>query len=216
MTWRNEYYGNAQRVRRWTAKLQDAFSTGSWNQQRVASGYLGSLVIELDNLIVDSLRSYALALVRRHQALGNPIRRIGIRTIADNEFNAFLLEQMKPAQYQNRGRPISINRRDAPNVRDPAAMLHALNGSHIVGLGDLGNAVALNFSVFSDIKFPRHYYAHRNFSTFDTLRRNAPPLASGLVKTPEDYLCFINPATRAVKFTEWTDEVRTFFDIATP
>lgn len=210
MTWSGEFYSISSRVRRWTSKLEDAFSSNSWNQRRVASGYLGSLVIELDNLIVDSLHGHALSLVRRHQAQGNTIRRIGSRSISRTQFNALILEALQPQAYKRKGSPISIDRRECPNIRDPNQLLQALSGIGIQNLQDLQNATALNFSVFSDIKFPRHYYAHRNFETFDQLRRNAAPLAAGVVTTPEDYLYFRDPTSKIAKFVEWTSEVRLF------
>lgn len=216
MTWSHELYSISSRVRRWTSKLEAAFSSNSWNQPRVASGYIGSLVIELDNLIVDSLHGHALSLVRRHQSQGNTIRRIGLRSISRNQFNALMLEALQPQAYNRKGSPLVVDRRECPNIRDPNQLLQCLSGMGIQNLLDLQNATALNFSVFSDIKFSRHYYAHRNFETFDSLRRNAAPLTAGVVSTPEDYLCFRDPTSRITKFIEWTSEVRLFFDVATP
>jgi hypothetical protein len=215
MSWKKQYFDNVQRVRRWTAKLEDAYLSGSWSQPRVGSGYLGSLVIELDNLIVDSLRTYAISLTRRHQALGNSIRRIGSRCISPDEFNSLILEMRQPQAYRGRGNPISVPRRDCPNIRLPQEMHQVLTKVGVGGLVDLQNAIALNFAVFGELRHARHYYAHRNFDTLDVLRRNSAPMASGVAATPEEYIHYPNPKTSDPKFIEWADEVRTFFDVAT-
>ncbi|WP_269930825.1 hypothetical protein [Aminobacter sp. HY435] len=214
MTWRIDYHKTLLNVRRKISRLEGAYSSRGWKQDFAASPYLGSLVVELDNLCVDALRSYAISIIRREQANGLSIRRIGRKALADGEYSALVMEILRSGQYKQKSRPLQIARREEPTVRDPTQIRRILTAVNAPIQIDFDNAIALNYGVFSNMKHHRHYYAHRNKNTFLEIFNNFSQLRLGLIKNPDDALHIRTAGSGIPQYLEWTAEIRTFFEVA--
>jgi hypothetical protein len=215
MTWRAELRGIRKRVRRCTSRLEQAYLERSWDQPLQSSSYVGALVVELDNLCVDALRSFAIATLRREQASGLSIRRIGRRPIGPEEYGALVLEATQPVKYR-RIRPLAISRREERTIRNPVEIRTVLHVAGAPPQVDLNNAIALNYAVFTEIKFPRNYYAHRGYSTLSELINAFGVPRLGPTRDPDQVIHHRPAGVGTPQFVEWLAEVRTFFEVAIP
>ncbi|MEH6718260.1 MAG: hypothetical protein V7704_05185 [Aurantimonas endophytica] len=121
---------------------------------------------------------------------------------------------LAPGKYKNLGNKSTLPRGDEITTRNPKDIEKILVG--IIGNSpiSLRNAIALNHSVFMDVKIIRHFYAHRNNDTIQKVKNAAPILNSGLVGHPDEYVDTILPGHTTTKYVEWSTGLQEFFLVA--
>ncbi|MBY5326530.1 hypothetical protein [Rhizobium leguminosarum] len=172
-------------------------------------------MIELDNLVLSSLRNLAISsLWGARTATGHRISTS--RTFGpQDEISAYFLSVANLTKYLRMSSPPTISRKEEPTIRDPRTTAAILNGCAASNLGALQNALAWNFAIFADLSTVRNFYAHRNDDTYRKVRNKAASMGVLGLSHP-DMLVTKRIANRSVTlFEDWLDETELFFEEAT-
>ncbi len=172
---------------------------------------ISNCVLELDNLLISSLREFTLStLMRARTKTGHRIsvnRKFG----SEQEISAFILQSTNISLY-NRMRPQVLSRDKEPTVRYPKDTEKILSGCAASNLGSLQRALALNSAVFHDIPTIRNFYAHRNEDTWRKVKNKARSLGLHGVGCAEDLVSGYLPGRPVTMMEDWLNESELFFD----
>jgi hypothetical protein len=173
---------------------------------------LAFCAIELDNLIISGLRAFTVS------TLSCARRASGVKVTTNRQFSgedqiaAFVVSTVAPKKYARMNAPATIARRDEQTIRDPKEIEKVLIGAAATNLISLQNALALNSPIFSNLKFVRHFYAHRNGDTWSQVSDRARNLGLMGIKCTDDLLVARVPNRPVMVFEDWLDDAELFFD----
>ncbi len=194
-------------------RLLKVYNDPAWRAGEFRSFVLGTLVLELDNLIIHSLRAYAISRIWEYQRSGIVPKARG-KYMSSAEYSAHVMRILQPTKYVKRRHPLTVPRDEEQVTRDPKDIEKIILGISGTVPMDLRNAIALNFQIFHETKIVRHFYAHRCEDTMLKLIRNVPVLQSGLVKHPDDYVEQVLPGATVPRYLQWWNEYTDFFSVA--
>ena len=179
------------------------------------SELLAVSVIELDNLILSSLRVLTISSLRAARtATGHRI--VVARKFTDEEeVSAFILSVLAARTYKRLQSPVRVPRKEEPTVRDPRETAKVLGASGASNLSSLQNALALNTAVFSDLGTIRNFYAHRNQDTWRKGRAKAHAMGIPAAKHANEVVTTGLQGRPVSVFEDWLDDAELFFEEAT-
>lgn len=179
------------------------------------SELLAVSVIELDNLVLSSLRALTISSLRAARtAMGNRVavaRRFG----DEEEVSAFMLSVLSTFTYKRLKSPARVARKHEPTVRDPRDTAKVFIASGASNLRSLQNALALNTTLFNDLGTLRNFYAHRNQDTWRKARNKAQAMGIFSAKHANDIITSGLPGRAVSVFEDWLDDAELFFEEAT-
>lgn len=174
---------------------------------------LAYIAIELDNLNICTLREFTISTIRKAKSVkGNRItvsRSLG----REEEIGAYILSVLNPVKYTKLRSPVTIKRTDEPSVRDPKEIRKVLVDCNASNLSSIDNALALNSSLFRDIKPIRHFYAHRSKDTFLKASTHSASLGLPHPRHPDDILRHVVPGRSLPVLEEWLIEAQLFYEL---
>jgi hypothetical protein len=171
--------------------------------------------IELDNLVVSTLREFAISSLRGARTAS------GVRVTtnrpfgAEEEIAAYMLSIVQVAAFQRLNYPARINRRYEVKIRDPRDTAKVFLSCGASNYPSLMNALALNTSLFVDLPTVRNFYAHRNGDTCRKVLNKARNMGVfGAKHADELMIAFLSGRPVSV-FEEWLNDAELFFYEAT-
>ncbi len=194
-------------------RLLDTYNDNRWRTEAYRSFLIGTLVLELDNLLIQSLRAYAFCRIWQGQRSGI-VAKIDRKFMSSAEYTAHFVRILSPAKYVKLHSPTVLSREHEWSIRDPKDVAKIIQGVCGAVPVELNNAIALNCRVFYETKIVRHFYAHRCEDTMLKLKAALPIFSSGIINHPDDYLENILPGSSEAKFITWWSEYDDFFSVA--
>lgn len=175
---------------------------------------LGGLVVELDNLIVQSLKGYVITTMWQLQ-MGGP-RTPGAQRFGSSDYElavetAKILAATKPGKKPKTPK-IPQNPSTIRSPLEIQSVLRFLTGGVPT---EFSNAVALNHTVFGELKYFRHFYAHRCEDTLSKAVASAPVFATGAFGHPDDFIEAVHPPAGVPKYLDWWGQLVEFYEVAT-
>lgn len=196
-------------------RIRRLFDLAGSSPEPRRSEFISVSVIELDNLILSSLRALTISSLR----CGRTSQRNKISTTRrfgdEQEIAAFMLSILHVKSFQKLRSPTRVSRRDEPKVRDPRATEIVFASCGASNIGSLRNALALNTTLFADLPILRNFYAHRNEDTWRKVRTKAHALGVFRIKHPNELLMTMLPGRPVTLFEDWLDDAELFFEEAT-
>jgi hypothetical protein len=204
------------------AKLRSAFNgrvrhirkvvAGGWTGQRdECARALAFSVIELDNLVMGSLREFIISSLRgARTASGQRITVSGSFGGAD-AVAAYVMSVVENVKFGHLGYPAVIDRHREVKIRDPRLVERVLSNCHASNTISVQNALSLNTSLFSDIATVRNFYAHRNEDTWQKVRRQARNKGLLSIRHTDDLLAYQLPGRPVTLIEDWLDDAELFF-----
>lgn len=195
-------------------KLRTSFSEPHWRSKPERSVVLGGLVLELDNLIVQGFSGYARSQIWQAQKNGTyPLTRGGLCNA--DEYDLLVAAAMSKAATKPGQKPKAVKAPKGPRaIREPQELSNVLR--YVLGAvpPEFQNAISLNYAVFQELKYFRHFYAHRCEDTLLKAVNNTPVFASTAYNHPDSYIESVRVGRNAPTYLEWWSEVADFFSVA--
>ncbi len=196
-------------------RIRRLFTLGCSVSEPRRSELLAVCVIEFDNLIVGSLRSYLISVLRGARTTKG-VRIVTSQKFAgEREIAAYVLSVVNVKQFQNLKSPQAIDRRNEQTIRDPRDTEKVLTSCAASNIGALQTAMSLNSVLFTELATIRNFYAHRNSDTWKKVKGRAAALGLGSVEHPNELITRPLPRRPVPILSEWMDEAEIFFDEAT-
>lgn len=193
-------------------QLSAPISTPLTSEERRTLAYVA---IEIDNLIIVGLRQYTKSsLLRGRTAAGTRVTS-SVNPKSTEEAAALIYRSINPAGYQKANNPSTIKEKDEVAIRDPKKVEKVLIDYATSNLTNMGLALSLNAEVFSEVKYFRHFFAHRAKNTFDAVQTFAAGLGVVGNHRPEQLLVQGRPGTGVKLLDGWFADIENFFDLAT-
>lgn len=191
-------------------KLYHAVGALPLPRQRII---LSHIVVEFDNLNIAVLRGFTISTLRRAKTVSGSKVNVAGHFGSEEQIAAYVLSILNPVRYQKMGCPSSVQRKDEASVRDPKETEKILLATSASNLTSLQNALSLNSSLFRDIKFLRHFYAHRNGDTFLKVKSTAINLGLVNLQYPDEILNFVQTGKALPILEEWILEAQIFYEL---
>lgn len=196
--------GRLRRIRRVTTAA--AYAPAGEASRSIAFG-----VVELDNLILGSMREFIVSSLRgARTASGHRISLNG-QFSASNGVAAYVLSVVSAVGYANMGSPQTIDRRNEVKIRDPKLIEKVLLHYNASNLSSVQIALSINTSLFRDIASVRNFYAHRNGDTWKKVRNQAQGIGALNIKHPDELMSHHLPSRPVTLFEDWLDDAELFF-----
>lgn len=194
-------------------RLHDLYKTIDTLPKQQQSIRLAYIAIELDNLNICALREFTISTIRK--AKTSTGRRISVnRNLGPaEEIGAYILSVVNQIKFKNLKNPARINRIDEQTIRDPKEIEKVLIDCAASNLPSLQNALSLNSNLFRDIKFIRHFYAHRSKDTFIKASSNAASMGILNPQHPDQILKYIIVGRPYSVLEEWLMEAQIFYEL---
>jgi len=191
-------------------RLYNTIGTLPVPQQSLRLAYIS---IELDNLNICALREFTISTIRGAKTTTG--KKIKVNTILgpEEEIGAYMLSITNSVKYKNLKSPNRIKRTDEQTIRDPKEIEKILVASAASNLGSLQNALALNSNLFRDLKFIRHFYAHRSKDTFVKASLNAAMMGIQNPNHPDEILRHIVTGRPHSVLEQWIVEAKFFYQL---
>jgi hypothetical protein len=173
---------------------------------------ISTSVLELDNLIITTLREFTISsLVRTRTVSGH---RVAINRLfrCEEEISAHILSIVNFVAFQRLKQPPRIARKDEPTVRDLKITEKILLGCGASNLPSLQNALALNLSLFRDIPTIRNFYAHRNEDTWKKVKDKARLMGIRATRHTDDLVQAVVAGRPWSIFEDWLGDLEIFFE----
>ncbi|MFC4518814.1 hypothetical protein [Cupriavidus pinatubonensis] len=175
---------------------------------------LAYIAIELDNLNICTLREFTISTIRGAKTVSGQKISVSQNLGPEDEIAAYMLSVTNSVKYRNLRSPARITRKDEQAIRDPKEIEKILIHCNASNLQSLQSALALNSSMFRDLKFLRHFYAHRNVDTLSKAYQNAAAsLGFFNPSHPDDILLHVVPGKTTPVIEEWLAEAQIFYDL---
>lgn len=176
---------------------------------------LAFVTIEIDNLIINGLKSYTKSsLLRSRTSSGSRIT-ASVYPSTTEEAAALIFKSINPRAYVRNHSPIYIREKDELKIRDPLMSQKVLIDYSTSNVADFALALSLNATVFGEAKICRHFFAHRTQNTHDAVKKFAGNMGVINYETPEKLLLNGRPNTGVRILDGWLSELELFFDLAT-
>jgi len=191
-------------------KLYDNIGTLTRPEQGLQLAYIS---IELDNLNICALREFTISTVRGARTTTG--KKISVNNVleTEEEIGAYILSIVNSVRYSKLKSPSRIKRTDEPTMRDPKEIEKILTAIGASNLGSLQNALALNSNIFRDLKFIRHFYAHRCKDTFLKVTKNAIAMGVQNSNHPDDILRHVVAGRGHTVIEQWLMEAKLFYQL---
>lgn len=181
--------------------------------RREQSLHLAFITIELDNLIVGTLRAFTISTLRKARTVKGAKIIVSTNLRAEEEIGAYILSILNAVKYKKLKNPAKISRADEPTVRDPKQTEKVLAACGASNLPALQRALAINSPIFRDVKFVRHFYAHRGKDTFAKAAVNAVSMGILNVSHPDEILRHVIAGRPLSVLEEWLVDAELFFGL---
>ena len=196
-------------------RLDSTYSIWQASRSRERSIVIGGLVIELDNLVIGTMRLYVQCIVRKHIRAGSlTISGISGR-LSDSEFSWLILNVFEPNKLRAlRKKGQKPGRRDEKSIRDPSEWITFLTTLGIATPNDFRNAMSLNLSFYNEIGVVRNFYAHRSKDTLARVAQKFPQLSYGIARHPDEIVTLAPVGIARAKYPQWSSEGKLFLSVA--
>lgn len=206
-------------------KLRDAVAARSRRLRNVVSEVsmpLGSadkramafVSIELDNLVVVSLRQYTKSSLLRSRTSNGTRIAASVLPKSEQEAAALVFKALNPKGYAKKKNPFKISEKDEVAFRDPKDAEKVLTTYSATNLPSLILALSLNAEVFSEAKICRHFFAHRARNTFRAVEALAASMGILSIDSPEHLMLRGRPGSGVRLVDGWLSDLENFFDLA--
>jgi hypothetical protein len=196
-------------------RLRKTYSAATAVGEPWRSELLSYAVIELDNLMLGTLRVLTISSLRSARtAQGHRIR--VIRNFGhEEEISAFMLSVLSAVKFRRLNSPTRINKKEEPTVRDPRDTEKVLLAAGATNITSFQNALALNTAIFLDLGTARNFYAHRNKDTWRKIQSKAQAMGIFSSTHGNDVITTGLPGRPVSLFEDWLDDAELFFEEAT-
>lgn len=179
-------------------------------QQSIQLAYIA---IELDNLIIGCLRAFTISTLRKAKTTKG--KKIAVNTALqdESEIGAYVLSVLNAVKFKKLKSPIRIARTEEPTIRDPKETEKVLTACGASNLPSLQNALSINSRIFRDVKFVRHFYAHRGADTFAKAATHAASMGIFNVRHPDEILRHVVTGRPLSVIEEWLFDAELFFEL---
>lgn len=194
-------------------RLHDLYKTIDTLPEQQQSIRLAYIAIELDNLNICALREFTISTIRK--AKTSTGRRISVnRSLGPaEEIGAYILSVVNQVKFKKLKTPARIERIEEQTIRDPKEIEKVLIDCTASNLPSLQNALSLNSNLFRDIKFIRHFYAHRSKDTFIKASSNAASMGILNPHHPDQILKHVVIGRPHSILEEWLMEAQIFYEL---
>ena len=196
-------------------RIRKAFSSVPTLSAQEKSRVLAFSVIELDNLVISTLREFTISTLQRARTASGARISVNRKFGGEQEVAAYMLSVVASVTFQRLGSPLTISRKDEPRIRDPRLIERILLSCSASNTTALQNALALNTSLFSDLATIRNFYAHRNEDTWHKVRNKARSFGALRLKHPDELMLHYLPMRSVSLLQDWLDDTELFFELAT-
>lgn len=179
-------------------------------QQSLRLAYIS---IELDNLNICALREFTVSTIRGAKTSTGMKITVNLSLGPDEEIGAYILSVLNSVRFNKLRSPARITRVEEPTVRDPKDVEKVLIACGASNLVSLQSALSLNSSLFRDIKFIRHFYAHRCKDTFVKASSNAASMGIQNPAHPDQILRHVIMGRPHSVLEEWLLEAKMFYQL---
>lgn len=179
------------------------------------SQQLAYIAIELDNLNICALREFTISTVRGAKTTKGHKVSVSNLLGPEGEIGAYILSILNSVKFQKLKSPASIKRTDEPTVRDPKETEKILIAAGASNLKSLQNALALNTNLFRDLKYLRHFYAHRCKDTYLKTLSGCASICPPNFEHPDDILRHVITGRAQPVLEQWIMEAKLFYELLT-
>ncbi|WKY30268.1 hypothetical protein [Pseudomonas donghuensis] len=194
-------------------RLQALYNTMGGLPVPQQSRRLAYISIELDNLNICTLREFTVSTIRGAKTTTGKRITVNQRMGPDDEIGAFILSVVNSVKYRKLRNPVKVQRTQEQTIRDPKEVEKVLVACGASNLPSLQNALSLNSSLFRDIKFIRHFYAHRSKDTFIKASANAASMGIHNPSHPDQILKYVVTGRPHSVIEEWLVEAKIFYQL---
>lgn len=179
------------------------------------SQQLAYIAIELDNLNICALREFTISTVRGAKTTRG--HKVSVSNILgpEEEIGAYMLSILNSVKFQKMNNPVRIKRTEEPTVRDPKETEKILLAAGASNLNSLQNALALNTNLFRDLKYVRHFYAHRCKDTYLKACSGCASFGPQTPQHPDDILRHVVTGRAQSVLEQWLMEAKFFYQLLT-
>jgi hypothetical protein len=196
-------------------KIRRIYASHRGSTQRPGPRDFAFCVIELDNLIINALREYAVSSLRSARTKkGKRITSTCIYT-SHEEIGAVYLSLINNQKFVRLGSPRVISRRDEPSWRDPKNIEKLLAYYSTSNFSSFQTALSLNSAVFRDIALFRNFYAHRCSDTWHKCKRWLSQNNFKSMTHPDEFVGTAVHTVSVQKYEDWLSDLELFFDCCT-
>ena len=195
------------------AYLRSLLGSMSVLPPRHQSIQLAYVAIELDNLIIGSLRAFTISTMRKARTVNGKSITVNTSVQSEQEIGAYVLSILNVVKFKKLKHPLRIVRTDEPTIKDPKEIEKVLAACGASNLPSLQNALSINSRIFRDVKFVRHFYAHRGADTFAKAASHAASMGILNVKHPDEILRYVAPGRPLPVIDEWLVDAELFFGL---
>jgi hypothetical protein len=174
---------------------------------------LSYIAIELDNLNICALREFTVSTLRKAKTSTGKKISVNVTLGPEAEIGAYMLSVSNFVKYQRMKSPASIKRTEEHTIRDPKETEKILTAANASNLNSLHNALSLNSSLFRDLKFIRHFYAHRSKDTYLKASSNAAQMGVSNPSHPDEILQYVVSGRPLSVLEEWLVEAKLFYQL---
>lgn len=179
------------------------------------SQQLAYITIELDNLNICALREFTISTVRGAKTTKGHKVSVSNLLGPEEEIGAYILSILNSVKFHKMKNPVRIKRTDEPTIRDPKETEKILMAAGASNLNSLQNALALNTNLFRDLKYVRHFYAHRCKDTYIKACSGCASIGPPKPKHPDDILRHVVTGRAQPVLEQWIMEAKFFYHLLT-
>lgn len=173
---------------------------------------IANVIIELDNLILSTLREFMISSLRGARTASGVRVKTNRSFGPEDEISAYVLSVLNDVRFKNLKRPNRVSRREEPTIRDPRCLWKVFIDCNATNVPSLENALALNLALFRDLGTFRNFYAHRNADTWRKAKARAESLGALNVKHPDQVIQAQLNSRPVSLFEDWLDDAELFFE----
>lgn len=209
--------------------IRTIYRRALWRVRRLDSAYriwqpitsrertlvVGGLVVELDNVLIQSMRLYIQCIVKS-AIRSKTIMISGVsHQMSDAEFTRLVIQFLEPDKLRSLVKKRrNISRRDEKTIRNPADWVAFLTLIGAPVPPNFKNAIGLNLRFYDEIGVVRNFYAHRNKETLERIALKFPQLAYGTARHPDELVTSTPIGITRAKYPQWSSEGKQFLLVA--
>jgi hypothetical protein len=200
-------------VRHRVVRLSGVLPKASTNLDGSDLRAVAFVAVELDNLIVSGLRCYTKSSLLRARASSGSRVTAAVKPTSPLDAARYVAGALRGNQN---GAPYAgiKSPKDEQNVRDPKEIERVFITFSVSIIREFSLGLALNSSVFNDLKHFRHFFSHRSAHTFAEVKNFARREGYPSVACPEEIMLLRRHGSGVRIIDEWLSDVRWFFELA--
>lgn len=208
----SDLYKIREKVWRRTSVIEDRFLALAHSKN---DPHLTHLILELDNLYIESLRAFTLASMGGARCRSGQSTNPTTRFMDQGQAAAFILQTLNPTAFAKLGAPGTVNRKKEPSIRNLADVEKVLSRLGTTNVPSVRTAAAYPSTFVDLLPTFRNFFAHRNQDTTRKVKTKIRSLGVVASEHPANLLFAMIP-TRPVRVCEdWFLEMRDLFDALT-